>query len=152
MRLIIDGDACPVKDIVYRAAQREGVPVIIVSNKPLMFGREPGVHAIVVPEGPDVADRRIIEEARDGDVVVTADIELAAGAIAKGALSIDPRGDVLDAGNVGERMSMLTFHRELRASGLEIGGPKPYGPRNRSAFAAALERVLRKRPAEGASS
>lgn len=144
MRVIIDGDACPVKDITYRAALRYGAPLIVVSNKPLMFGREPGVHAIVVPEGPDVADRRIIEESREGDLVVTADIELAAGAIEKGAVAIDPRGEVFDAGNIGERLSMLAFHRELRMGGMEVGGPKPYGPRDRSAFAASLERLLRK--------
>lgn len=144
MKLYVDGDACPVKEIVHRATQRVGIPLVLVSNKPLAFGREAGVTAVVVPGSPDAADAWIAEQVLPGDLVITADIPLAAAVIAKGAVAIGHRGELFDAGTIGERMSLLAFHRSLRDSGIDVGGPKPYADRDRKDFANALDRLLRR--------
>ena len=149
-RLIVDGDACPVKEIVLRAAHKRGWPLLLVSNKAIAFGREAGVTPIVVPAGPDEADRWIVENVQPGDLVLTADLELAAGVIAKGRPVLGFRGEVLDAGNIGEALSLLAFHRSLRDTGLNVGGPKAFGPRERAKFAEALEKALRTLEREGA--
>lgn len=149
MRLIVDGDACPVKEIVLRAAERIGIPLLLVSNKPLGFGRESGVTAIVVPGTPDAADAWIVDHVEPADIVITADIPLAAGVIARGAVAIGHRGEPFDPGTIGERLSLLAFHRSLRDSGMEIGGPKAFTDRDRNAFANALDRLLRQRRQRG---
>ena len=144
VKLYVDGDACPVKEIVRRAAQRTGLEMILVSNQPIAFGREAGVTSIVVPGKPDAADAWIADHAGPGDLVITADIPLAAAVIAKGATALGHRGEVFDEATIGERMSLLAFHRSLRDSGMEIGGPKAFADRDRQAFANALDRWLRR--------
>lgn len=144
MRLIVDGDACPVKDLVHRAALRLGVPMLLVSNSPMAFGREPGVTAVIVPEGPDQADKWIIEEVTALDLVITADIPLASEVVAKGALALGHRGEIFDEASIGDRMATWALYRSLREEGLEVGGPKAFGPKDRSAFAAAFEQLVRR--------
>lgn len=144
MRLIIDGDACPVKDLILRAAQRLDLPMILVSNKPMAFGREPGVTQVIVPEGPDQADRWIAEAVTPEDLVVTADIPLAAAVVDKGGMAIGHRGEIFDEGSISERVATWTLLKNLREEGLETGGPKAYGPKDRAAFASSFDRVLMK--------
>lgn len=145
MRLWIDADAAPreVKEIVFRAAERLKLPTVLVANQrivlPLGYAY---LSAVRVDGGPDVADRYIAAEAEPGDVAVTADVPLAAALVAKGVLVIDPRGAELTPENVGERLAVRDFMEGLRGAGVETGGPKPYGLRERQTFAAALDRVL----------
>ena len=145
MKLWIDADAAPrdVKEIVFRAADRLRVNTVLVANQRVPL--PPGVAtvtAVRIAGGPDVADRHIADNAEPGDVAVTADVPLAAALVARGVIVIDPRGDELTADNVGERLAVRDFMDGLRGAGVETGGPKPYGPRDRQAFAGALDRVL----------
>jgi len=145
MKLWIDADAAPrdVKEIVFRAADRLRVNTVLVANQRVPL--PPGVAtvtAVRVAGGPDVADRHIADNAEPGDVAVTADVPLAAALVARGVIVIDPRGDELTADNVGERLAVRDFMDGLRGAGVDTGGPKPYGPRDRQAFAGALDRVL----------
>jgi uncharacterized protein YaiI (UPF0178 family) len=145
VRLWIDADAAPrdVKEIVYRTARRLEVPTVLVANQRLQLPlNAPTVSSVVVAGGPDVADRHIADAAEPGDVAVTADVPLAAALVAKGVLVIDPRGEELTPENVGERLSIRDFMDAARGAGMLTGGPRAYGPRDRQAFAAALDRVV----------
>lgn len=142
MRLIVDGDACPVKDLIQRAALRLQVPMILVSNRPMAFGSEAGVTAVIVPEGPDQADKWIAEEATGADLVITADIPLAAEVVAKGGTALGHRGEVFDAATIGEHKARWALMASLRSEGLELGGPKSFGNKDRAAFANAFERLV----------
>ncbi|MBC7544008.1 MAG: YaiI/YqxD family protein [Candidatus Sericytochromatia bacterium] len=144
MKLYVDGDACPVKEIVLRAAVRTGLPMILVSNSPMGFSHEQGVTSVVVPGKPDAADAWIVEHVEAGDLVITADIPLAAAAVEKGAVCVGHRGERFDEQTIGERMSLLAFHRSMRDSGIEMGGPKGFTDKDRAAFANALDRLLQK--------
>jgi uncharacterized protein YaiI (UPF0178 family) len=145
VKLWIDADAAPrdVKEIVFRAAQRLGVATVLVANQrvPLPLGNS-SVTTVRVDGGPDVADRHIAASAEPGDVAVTADIPLAAALVEKRVTVIDPRGQEYTAENVGERLAIRDFMEGLRTLGEETGGPRPYGARDKQAFAAALDRVL----------
>lgn len=145
MRLWVDADAAPrdVKEIVARAARRVEVPAVLVANQrlPVPPGN-PFVTAVRVEGGPDVADRHIADTAEPGDVAVTADIPLAAALVAKGVRVIDPRGEEFTPDNVAERLSVRDFMDGLRGAGVETGGARPYGERDKKAFAAALDRAL----------
>ena len=141
----IDADAAPrsVKEIVFRAAKRLETPAVLVANQRLSPPTgNPHVSAVRVDGGPDEADRYIAEHALAGDVVVTADIPLAATLVEKGTVVLDPRGERYSEENVRERLSVRDFMDSLRSSGVQTGGPKPYGPGDSRAFAAALDRVL----------
>jgi uncharacterized protein len=145
MRLWIDADAAPrdVKEIVYRAAKRLELETTLVANRRLQV--PPGtrfVTAVRVDGGPDEADRYIAEKAVAGDVAVTADIPLAAILVDAGVLVIDPRGEEYTRENIGERLAVRDFMDGLRGSGVETGGARPFGPRDRQRFAGALDRVL----------
>jgi uncharacterized protein YaiI (UPF0178 family) len=145
VKLWIDADAAPrdVKDIVFRAARRLQLETVLVANQRVPI--PPGsayVSAVRVEGGPDVADRYIADVAEPGDVAVTADIPLAAILVAKGVRVIDPRGEEYSAENIGERLTVRDFMDSLRGTGLETGGSKPYGPRDKQMFAGALDRVL----------
>lgn len=145
MRLWIDADAAPrdVKEVVFRAAHRLQVETVLVAN-----GRVPvppgisTVTAVRVADGPDVADRYIAEHAEAGDVAVTADVPLAATLVSSGVIVIDPRGELLSAENIGERLAVRDFMDGLRSSGVETGGPASYSARDKQAFAGTLDRVL----------
>ena len=145
MTIWIDADAAPrdVKEIVYRAAQRLGVPTVLVANRRLSTPlNNPHVSTVWVQGGPDVADRHIAEHAASGDIAITADIPLAAVLVEKGIIVIEPRGELLNADNVRERLSIRDFMEALRGGGVETGGAAPFRPRDRQAFAAALDRAL----------
>ncbi|MNR94716.1 hypothetical protein D3C72_258040 [compost metagenome] len=144
MRFLVDGDACPVKDLILRASIRLGRPMILVSNRPMAFGNEPGVTPVIVPEGPDQADRWIVENVAPTDLVITADIPLAADVVAKGGVALGHRGEIFDASTIGEAKARWSLMNSLREQGLELGGPKAYSPKDRAAFANALEKLLRR--------
>ena len=147
MKIWVDADACPqeVKEILYKTADRLKVPTVLVANMKLRTPDIPSVSMIQVPGGADVADEYIVEHLSAGDFVITADIPFAAKVVEKGALAIDPRGEVYTEENVGERLSLRNFMMEMRSSGLVHGGPPPMATADRKKFAAALDRELTKR-------
>lgn len=147
MKIWVDADACPVviKEILYRAARRGEIPLTLVANQMLRVPPSPWIRALQVPGGFDVADQRIVQEAQAGDLVVTADIPLAAQVIAKGAAVIDPRGELLSGANIQERLTLRNFMDGLRSSGVETGGPAALSAADRQAFANQLDRLLTKR-------
>ena len=145
MKLWIDADAAPrdVKEIVFRAARRLELEAVMVANQRLLPPPgNPFVTAVRVEGGPDVADRYIAEQAEAGDVAITADIPLAAALVEKRVITIDPRGEEYTAENVGERLAVRDFMDGLRGAGVETGGARPYGAKEKQAFAGALDRVL----------
>ncbi len=144
MQILVDADACPVtvKEILFRAADRRQLMTTLVANRMLKTPRSPWIRAIQVPQGFDVADNRIAELAQPGDLVITADIPLAAQALARGALVIDPRGEAYTADNIEERLSLRSFMEEMRSSGVATGGPPPYAAADGKAFADRLDRLL----------
>lgn len=145
MKIWIDADAAPrdVKEIVFRAARRLMIEAVLVANQRLQPPPGNGfVTAVRVDGGPDVADRHIAEHAEPGDLAVTADIPLAAALVEKRVSVLDPRGQEYSADNIGERLAVRDFMDGLRGAGLETGGAKPYGDRDKQAFAAALDRLL----------
>jgi uncharacterized protein YaiI (UPF0178 family) len=144
MRIWVDADACPaaVKEILYRAANRRQLQVTLIANQLLRVPPSPWIRALQVPAGFDVADARIAQEAKQGDLVITADVPLAAQIVAKGAFALDPRGTMLDAANIQERLTLRNFMDELRASGVETGGPSPFSAADRQRFANALDAFL----------
>lgn len=143
-RLVVDGDACPVKDLILRAATRLDLPMLLVSNRPMAFGNEPGVTPVIVPEGPDQADRWIAEHVTASDLVITADIPLAAAVVAQGAVALGHRGEIFDPSTIGEAKARWTLMASLREQGLEIGGPKAFSAKDRATFANALDKLLRR--------
>jgi uncharacterized protein len=148
LRIWIDADAAPrdVKEIVFRAAKRLGVEAVLVANARLPVPQDnPYVSAVWVRGGPDVADQHIAEHSDARDVAITADIPLAAILVGKGLAVLDPRGELYTEENVSERLSIRDFMDSLRGSGVETGGARPYGPREKQAFAAALDRLLTRR-------
>ncbi|HEY1057697.1 MAG TPA: YaiI/YqxD family protein [Limnobacter sp.] len=142
----VDADACPVaiKEILFRVADRTQTPVTLIANQMLRTPPSRWIKAIQVPRGFDVADKRIAEEAQAGDLVITADIPLAADVIAKGAFVIDPRGEMLSKANIEERLTMRNFMDSLRSSGVDTGGPPALSNSDRQAFANQLDRFLAK--------
>jgi uncharacterized protein YaiI (UPF0178 family) len=148
MRIWVDADACPlaIKEILYRAAERAAVELTLVANKPLSVPRSQFIRAIQVPRGFDVADNRIAQEVAPGDLVVTADIPLAADVIARGGHALNPRGELYSKDNIRERLAMRNFMDELRSAGVDTGGPAPLGQADRQAFANQLDRLLARRP------
>lgn len=147
MQIWVDADACPlvIKEILYRAAERRQVRTTLIANQMLRTPPSPWIRALQVPSGFDVADRRIAQEAAAGDLVITADVPLAAQVIAKGAWVLDPRGDLLDASNIDGRLSLRNFMDELRSSGVDTGGPATFSAADRQAFANQLDRLLASR-------
>jgi uncharacterized protein len=145
MKIWIDADAAPrdVKEIVFRAAKRLRIDTILVANQRLSTPlNNPHVSSVRVQGGPDVADEHILAHSSKGDLAVTADIPLAALLVERGVVVLDPRGDLYSEENVRERLSIRDFMDSLRSAGVETGGPKAFGTREKRAFAAALDRVL----------
>ncbi|MCB5183929.1 YaiI/YqxD family protein [Methylobacillus gramineus] len=144
MQIWVDADACPVviKEILFRAADRSGMMVTLVANKLLRVPPSPYIRALQVPGGFDVADNEIVQKLAPGDLVITADIPLAADVIAKGGHALNPRGEMYDKGNIGERLAMRHFMEDLRSSGVELGGPASFSQSDRQAFAAELDRFI----------
>jgi len=144
MKIWVDADACPnaVKDVLYLAADRVGVALTLVANQRL---RTPGfgqISSVQVSGGFNVADDYILEHAEAGDLVITADIPLAAQVIAKGAHALNPRGTQYDAENVRQYLGMRNFMEEMRGAGQVTGGPPPLSQRELQAFTNALDRFL----------
>ncbi len=148
MTIWVDADAAPrdVKEIIFRAAKRLAIPTVLVSNQRLSVpANNPHVQTVWVQGGPDVADRHIVDHAAAGDLAITADIPLAAILVEQGVIVLDPRGEQYSEENVRERLSVRDFMDSLRGSGVDTGGARPYGAREKQAFAAALDRILQKR-------
>jgi uncharacterized protein YaiI (UPF0178 family) len=144
MQIWVDADACPkpIKEILFRAAERTQVPVILVANKLHWTPPSPVIRAMRVPRGFDVADREILEQIEAGDLVVTADIPLASAVIGRGGHALDPRGVLYTEDNIQERLAMRNFMDALRAGGVETGGPAPWKAGDSHAFANQLDRLL----------
>jgi len=156
MQIWVDADACPavIKEILFRAAERVKIPLVLVANKPLRTPPSPHIRSLQVPGGIDVADNRIVELAQSGDLVITADIPLAAAVIGKGGQALNPRGELYTRENIGERLALRNFLGELRNTGVMTGGPASLGLGDRQAFANQLDRILTRfqqnRPRSGA--
>jgi uncharacterized protein YaiI (UPF0178 family) len=140
----VDADACPkvIKEILYRAADRVGVQLTLVANQAMQVPRSRFVRAVRVAAGFDVADNHIARQAAVGDLVVTADIPLAAEVIAKGCLALNPRGELYTEDNIRQRLNMRDFMDTLRSSGVDTGGPAVLSQADRQAFANQLDRFL----------
>lgn len=151
MKIWIDADACPkvVKDLVFRASARLNLPVCLVANRPLALPGSPLLTQTLVPKGSDVADGHIAQHVAPGDLVITADIPLAAQVVARGAVALDPRGEVYTADTVGERLAVRDLMEELRWAGAVTGGPAAYSNADRQRFAQSLDRLLPRRPQAG---
>ena len=144
MRIWIDADACPgpVRDIVFRASRRVGAPVTLVANRPLQLPRSPLIAAVRVGPGLDEADHYLAREAGVDDLVITADIPLAARLVARGVAALNPRGEMYSTENIQERLALRDLKEELRSAGTATGGPMPYHNRDKQAFANGLDRWL----------
>jgi uncharacterized protein len=143
----VDADACPgvIKEILFKAAQRTGVAVTLVANQPLHIPRVPSVRQVQVASGFDVADAEIVKRVAAGDLVITADIPLAAEVIAKGAQALNPRGELYSPDTIRGVLAMRDFMDTMRASGNVGGGPPPLSQANRNAFAGHLDTWLARR-------
>jgi len=144
IKIWVDSDACPrvIKEIVFRVSRRLSLPVCMVANAYMAVPSSPLITSIQVAKGADIADMYIFDNITATDLVITADIPLAARVVEKGATAINPRGEVYTEANVGERLSMRDFMQGLRNNGVETGGPKPFGPKDRERFANAIDRIL----------
>ena len=144
MKIWIDADACPgeVKEILYKAAQKREICVTLVANMSLHTPASKYIDSVVVKAGADVADTYIADHTQAGDLVVTADIPLAARIVDAGAVALDPRGELYSEENIGARLQARNLMDKLRASGMETAGPRPFHPRDKQAFANQLDRLL----------
>ena len=140
--IFVDADACPVKDEVYKVAQRYKIKVYVVANAAMMVPKTPAIERILVAEGPDVADDWIAERARLGSIVITADVPLAARCIKTGAAVIAPYGKAFTPQSIGDALATRNLMDSLRSSGEITGGPKPFTPRDRSTFLSALDLAI----------
>lgn len=144
MHIWVDADACPnvIKEILFRAAERVQLPLTLVANKPLRTPPSRLIKSVHVGGGFDVADNHIVQYLKAGDLVITADIPLAAEVIEKGGHALNPRGTFYTTENIKERLTMRDFMDELRGSGIMTGGPKTLSQSDRQAFANQLDRFL----------
>ena len=140
----VDADACPkvIKEILFRAAERVGVPLTLVANQPIPVPGSRLIRSVQVSAGFDVADNYIVQQTQAGELVVTADIPLAAEVIAKGALALNPRGELYTEENIRQRLTMRDFMDTLRGSGVNTGGPPSFNLGDRQAFANQLDKLL----------
>lgn len=144
MNIWVDADACPtvIKEILYRAAERKQIKLTLVANQPLRTPSSKWISTLQVSSGFDVADNEIVARCEAGDIVITADIPLAAEVIAKGGEALSPRGERFTKNNIGARLNMRDFMDTLRSSGEHTGGPPPLHQRDRMEFANQLDRLL----------
>ena len=147
MRIWIDADAAPreVKELVFKAATRLKLPVVLVANQSIWV--PPGnslFSSVTVRDGANIADKYIVDNAAAGDLTITADIPLAAQLVDKQVLVIDPRGEQFDDRNMAGRLAARDLFDAARGAGMEFSGPAPYSPKDRAAFASALDRILTK--------
>jgi len=146
MQIWVDADACPnvIKDILFRAADRTRTSVVLVANRLLRSPSSPYVKSIQVAGGFDVADNHIIQHSQPGDLVITADVPLAAEIIAKGGHALNPRGEFYTPDNIRERLAVRNLLDELRSTGVTTAGPSTLNQADRQAFANQLDRFLTK--------
>ena len=146
MKIWVDADACPVviKDILFRAAERTGIQMTLVANQSIQIPRVSCISMLQVPSGFDVADNEIVKRAEPGDLVITADIPLAAEVIEKGAQALNPRGELYTEATIRQRLNMRDFMDTMRASGVDTGGQPPLGQNDRKNFANNLDKLLSK--------
>lgn len=144
MQIWVDADACPkiIKNILFRAAIRTKITLILVSNQPLSTPPSPYITKIQVLAGFDVADNKIVENIQAKDLVITGDIPLAAAVIDKGALALNPRGELYTSSNIKERLSIRNFSTDLRSSGVSTGGPPTLSKKEIQRFANELDKAL----------
>ena len=142
----VDADACPkvIKDILYRAANRVQIPLILVANQPLQTPKSRYIRTVQVASGFDVADDHIVQQIEEDDLVITADIPLAAEVVEKGCLALNPRGELYTEENIRQRLNMRDFMDTMRSSGIHTGGPPTLSQTDRQTFANQLDRLLAK--------
>ncbi|WP_145599924.1 YaiI/YqxD family protein [Yersinia frederiksenii] len=144
MQIWVDADACPnvIKEVLFRAADRTGMMVTLVANQPLKTPPSKYIRTLQVPAGFDVADNEIVQRVEKNDLVITADIPLAAEVIEKGAIALNPRGERYTPDTIRERLNMRDFMDTMRASGIQTGGPNTLNQRDRQQFANELDKWL----------
>ena len=142
LSILVDGDACPVKDEVYRVARRTGVPVTVVANSGLRLPDDLLISRVIVDDKADAADDYIAERAGSATIVITADIPLADRCLKAGGTVIAPNGKPFTEASIGSAMAMRALMQDLRAGGEQIGGPKPFEKRDRSQFLQALDAAV----------
>ncbi|MDP2826487.1 MAG: YaiI/YqxD family protein [Sulfuritalea sp.] len=147
MQIWVDADACPgvIKEILYRAAARHSLPLLLVANQWLRVPPSPWIRTVQVPKGFDVADSHIVEQVTAGDLVIAADIPLAALVIEKQAFALNPRGELYSTENIRQLLDMRNFMDTLRSSGVETGGPPAFNHADRQNFANQLDRFIARR-------
>lgn len=150
-KIWIDADACPkaVKEVTFKFSSRMKISVVMVANSYLSVPEGGWVTSIQVGKGDDVADFYIVEHVGEGDIVITADIPLAGQVIEKGAIAIGPRGDLYTQENISERLSVRDFMKDLRDSGVNTGGPLPYGLKDKEKFTNVIHKLLVKKAGKG---
>jgi uncharacterized protein YaiI (UPF0178 family) len=146
MQILVDADACPniIKEILFRVALRTKIHLTLVANQTLRTPPSPYIRSVQVPQGFDVADNSIAQQVECGDLVITADIPLAAQVLARGGHALNPRGEFYSRENIEERLTMRNFMDGLRSSGVQTGGPPALSHSDRQAFANQLDRFLAK--------
>ncbi|WP_145480410.1 YaiI/YqxD family protein [Yersinia similis] len=144
MQIWVDADACPnvIKEVLFRAADRTGMMVTLVANQPLKTPASKFIRTVQVASGFDVADNEIVQRVEKNDLVITADIPLAAEVIEKGGIALNPRGERYTPDTIRERLNMRDFMDTLRASGIQSGGPNTLNQRDRQQFANELDKWL----------
>jgi len=143
-RIWIDADACPraVKEVCYKFSARFRVHICLVANSYMSIPHSQFISFVKVEHGDDVADMYIVDHLKQSDLVITADIPLASEVIKKGAMAINPRGEIYDEENIGERLSMRDFMKDLRDNGLVTGGPSAFGEKEKAQFSNSLNKIL----------
>lgn len=146
MRIWVDADACPnvIKETLFRAVARTQTPIVFVANQYLQVPRSQWITFVKVPPGFDVADNHIAQNVNPEDLVVTADIPLAADVVAKGALALNPRGELYTENNIRARLALRNMMEEMRSAGQISGGPPTLSQTERREFANQLDRWLAK--------
>lgn len=144
MKIWVDADACPgeIKELLFRAAERTNTRMTLVANQPLRIPRSKLIDSLLVPPGLNVADQRIVELVQPGDLVITADIPLAADVVAKNAQALNPRGTLYTDANIGAILASRDLMDDLRGEGVITGGPANFNNKDRQAFANQLDRWL----------
>jgi uncharacterized protein YaiI (UPF0178 family) len=144
VRIYVDADACPVKDEVYRVASRHRIPVFVVTNSFMRVPQDPLIERVAVAAGPDAADDWIAERADASAIVITADIPLADRCVKAGAAVIAPNGKIFNPDSIGMALAVRDLMTDLRSAGETTKGPRPFSPRDRSAFLSALDQAIRR--------
>jgi uncharacterized protein YaiI (UPF0178 family) len=150
LHIYVDADACPVKDEVYRVAERHNLPVSVVANSYMRIPQSPLIERVMVEAGPDVADDWIAARAGPQSIVITADVPLASRCVKAGAAVIAPNGKAFTEESIGMALAVRNLMADLREAGAVTGGPQVFTPRDRSAFLAALDQTIRRMQRAGA--